>query len=393
MRKIYNLSVSILMLVLYFGQSITGAEAAVCNWKSRNASTMFWDSCKTGKGNRLALNGSINFSSSACLKYEWSVNGNSAGTGMVMNYPVLSNGTYSICVKVRDTCNNCDTTYCTSRDFTCAPKTFCNFKSRTPFTFFWDSCNGKKSKYLLNAYISFHSFYCLGYEWSVNGKYAGKGFNISYPVSKNGTYRVCVRVKDTCSNCDTTICQDWTFYCSGASCNWKSRKPVFKAGDTCTASNYNVKGSLDLAGNKNCYTYRWTVAGSDGGLTNTMTYSLADGNWNICLKVQDTCGSCDTTFCKYIKVDCNGPAGLERINSIKLLKVYPNPAEGNVNIEWPAEKAAYDIQNTSGQTVQSGFLEKGLNNFNLNNYTGGLYLIKVYSGNTVLTGKISVQRK
>ena len=395
MKRFYNLSLSILTFILIFSQSFRKAEAAACNWKARTATTMFWDSCKTSKGSRLALNGSINFSNKSCLIYQWTVNGNSAGTGAAMYYPVMLNGIYNICVRVTDTCAKCDTTYCTSREFTCAPPKYCNFKSRGPFTFFWDSCDGKKSKYSINAYVKFNSFYCLGYEWTVNGKPAGKDWRISYPVTGNGTYRVCVRVKDTCTQCDTTICQDWTFFCSGATCNWKSRNPVFKVGDTCNVKGktYNVKGSLTLGGNNSCYTYRWTVAGSDGGLTNTMTYKLDDGNWQICLKVQDTCGSCDTTFCHYTTVDCTTPpVGIEDINASKILKIYPNP-EGTLNLEWLEEKATFDIINTGGQIVQSGRLTKGVNTFDISHYSQGIYLIRVYSDNAVLTEKISVQRK
>ncbi len=87
-----------------------------CNFKARSATFTVRDTCSSTAA---GLSSSIYFSNSSCLKYNWTVNNANAGTGSGMKYNVMKNGTYVICVKVTDTCNKCDTTYCKTVNFNC----------------------------------------------------------------------------------------------------------------------------------------------------------------------------------------------------------------------------------------------------------------------------------
>lgn len=120
-----------------------------------------------------------------------------------MNYPIHANGTYTICVKVTDSCNTCDTTYCGTRTISCIKST-CNWKNRSASTNYWDSCNTTNGKYALNGYISFSSKSCFKYQWTVNGAAAGAHYIMNYPITANEKYVICVKVTDTCNNCDTS---------------------------------------------------------------------------------------------------------------------------------------------------------------------------------------------
>ena len=92
--------------------------ATKCNWKSRNMYFSVWDSC-AGVKNKVSVNGYIG-PFNGCYKYYWTVNGTAVSTARMMSYPITSNGTYNVCMKVVDTCNQCDTTFCSSRVITCA---------------------------------------------------------------------------------------------------------------------------------------------------------------------------------------------------------------------------------------------------------------------------------
>jgi hypothetical protein len=96
-----------------------------CNWKSRNMYFSVWDSC-AGVKNKVSVNGYIG-PFNGCYKYYWTVNGVSVSTARMMSYGITTNGTYNVCMKVVDTCNQCDTTFCSSRVITCATA------SNTPF--------------------------------------------------------------------------------------------------------------------------------------------------------------------------------------------------------------------------------------------------------------------
>ncbi len=139
MKNLYKLFLITFGLTLYLSQTISTANAATCNWKIRNPYTNFWDSC-SGRANKYSVNGYLVFkSSTTCFKYQWTVNGKNVGTSNVLSYPITSNGSYTICVKVTDTCNSCDTTFCSTRTITCVNN--CNWKGLNASTNFWDSCN------------------------------------------------------------------------------------------------------------------------------------------------------------------------------------------------------------------------------------------------------------
>lgn len=363
-----------------------------CNWKSRSPNYYFWDSCGS---KRSSLNGYIAFGSKSCLKYQWMVNGNKAGNGYVMNYPITANGKYSVCVTVTDTCKKCDTTYCSSRTITCFSNK-CNWNSQGPYIAYWDSCSGKRNKYSLNAYISFTGGRkCHVYQWTVNGKSAGNGYVMSYPVAGNGTYSVCLKVTDTCNNCDTTFCTYRVFNCGSTKCNWKSKNAYFITKDTCITSikNYSVNGVVYLGGTSSCFTYQWTVNSASAGTNQYMNYTITqNGTYYICVKVKDTCNKCDTTYCTSIKVTCV-PAGINKVENTNILNVYPNPTSGLVNIELMDGTSTYNLTNSMGQILQTGTLENGVNTLDMTKYATGLYLIQVRTGNAILTEKISVQKR
>ena len=186
--------------------------ATKCNWKSRNMYFSVWDSC-AGVKNKVSVNGYIG-PFNGCYKYYWTVNGTAVSTARMMSYPITSNGTYNVCMKVVDTCNQCDTTFCSSRVITCAKS--CSWApKRQAYFSAWDSCTGKTHQYSLNGYFGPMNS-CYKYTWTVDGVVVGTGRMISYPITKNGTYSLCITAKDTCTGCDTTICSSRVITCASA---------------------------------------------------------------------------------------------------------------------------------------------------------------------------------
>lgn len=273
-----------------------------CNWKAKSVVLYTFDTCVNNSSSN-SINGYLAISSRSCLKYVWSVNGSVvSGSNYYLNYPISKNGTYNLCVKVIDTCNKCDTTLCSVRTISCysGGSNTCNFKARTPYFFAWDTCKGNAGANSVNAYISFQSFYCLKYQWSVNGvTQSSKTFVMNYPVKANGTYVVCVKVIDSCGNCDTTICSTRTISCF-SNCNWKSKSPNITSFDTCKGNGARNSMNAYLAiNNRSCLKYQWSVNGVTQSTKNYyINYPITkNGTYVLCIKVTDTCNKCDTTLC------------------------------------------------------------------------------------------------
>lgn len=281
-----------------------------CNWKNRNPYMFAWDSCKNNSSANVNGYIAFNYSQSGCFKYAWTVNGAAAGDGNIMHKAITQNGTYNICVKVTDTCNKCDTTFCSSKTISCFSNTCAWYKRQIYFSA-WDSCNGKKYKYSLNGYFGPQNN-CYKYQWTLNGVNISDSRMLNVPISKNGTYALCLKVKDTCDRCDTTFCRSFTISCI-PTCNWKNRNPYTYSWDTCKGNgqrnSVNAYISFNYSG-KTCFKYTWSVNNIviNNAKSNILSYPIfKNGTYVMCVKVTDTCNNCDTSFCMYKTISCFKP--------------------------------------------------------------------------------------
>jgi len=103
------------------------SDLEACNWQSRNGKFTTYDSCNSNT-KKASIGGYVYFNSNllGCFKYQWKVNGNVVSTRNILTYAITQNGTYSISCKVTDTCNNCDTTFSSSKTISCIPAN-CNW--------------------------------------------------------------------------------------------------------------------------------------------------------------------------------------------------------------------------------------------------------------------------
>lgn len=369
-----------------------------CNWKSRNATILGWDSCK-GQGYNNTVNGYIyfNYSGSSCFKYQWKVNGVAikGATSRPFSYPIYQNGTYNLCLTVVDTCNNCDTSYCITRTITCfGSGSKCNWMGRKPYMYGWDTCKGNGYHNNVNAYISFNysGATCFKYQWKVNGVVVnGAKTNIlHFPIYKNGSYNICALVNDTCNKCDTSFCVTKNITCF-KSCNWKGRIYTINFFDSCNGYNYrnSANGYVVLNQNNNnaCVKYRWKV---DNTIVSNTYYFSAPINQNgyhtYCLTLTDTCMSCDTTICYTRNFQCKN-LGLESLQSAQVT-LYPNPAGSVINISSSDNFESVEIYDMKGQLVWSGHINAGDNSIDLSTLSKGVYTIRMRNDFETVNRKI-----
>ena len=139
---------------------------------------------------------------------------------------------------------------------------------------------------------------CVQSFWSLAGATAIKGNNITYKVTKNGVYKLCMKLYDTCNRCDTIICKE--IKVDGIkSCQWYKMNTNWSA----SVAGGKITVGLNIA-NYPCVQEFWSLAGGSYTKATSTSYTVTkNGVYNICMKLYDTCLKCDTLICKEIKVD------------------------------------------------------------------------------------------
>ena len=77
--------------------------------------------------------------------------------------------------------------------------------------------------------------------------------------------------------------------------------------------------------------------------------------------------------------------GIQNIEALKSLNVYPNPFTTSINIEGKLENEYYELLNLTGQIIWKG---KQINTQNFSSLSDGLYFLKIYNGNASQTTKL-----
>jgi len=152
----------------------------------------------------------------------------------------------------------------------------------------------------------------------------------------------------------------------------------------CVSLTKNFNDLSNFAADPDAATYYWEFG--DGGVSfernPTYTYTIP-GTYNVCLSVDY--GGAAYDYCKNVSVDyCTG---IEEIDNLSAMSIFPNPADDVLNINLTfgvAQDAIVSIVNMAGQTVYSsntGLVSNFTNAIDISNLASGLYMAKVTSGN------------
>ena len=77
--------------------------------------------------------------------------------------------------------------------------------------------------------------------------------------------------------------------------------------------------------------------------------------------------------------------GIQNIEALKTLTIYPNPFTSSISIEGKFEKEYYELLNSTGQIIWTG---KQINNQDFSSLTNGLYFLRIYNGNSTQMTKL-----
>ena len=367
--------------------------------KVYNKDKKAYDSCETKicktiviKENPCSLKGEFSFKIGASnlvtfiataneqnLLYEWTIDGTTSKKGRDFNM-TLSPGTHKVCVTIYNPKTNCKITICktitiNNEERCILPKGWGSSNICTTYNFEgFKAVDGKGT--LINNL-------CHQYSWDFGDKTTATGRLIKHIYAKPGTYKVCMRVVDTCLKCDTSICREIVVKaCCNSQINAEFTDSI-KLGGIVKFVNTSTGGIY----------FKWifgdNTSSNDKNISHT--YAVA-GSYKVCLVAYDSLKNCTDTFCKTIQVTIKrGSTEAMSITGATMAQwdLYPNPTSDALTISGFnfSNGDIIRIKDIAGKTVLEIYIEKAVTETTLSieHLVPGIYTIQWQSlaGNSV----------
>lgn len=212
----------------------------------------------------------------------WTFGDGQSSTKKNPTHTYNSNGTYTACLIIVDSINNCTDSACYS----------IKIGNNTP------KCNAKFTFGNNGGYVSFSPKSVspsTSYFWSFGNSKTSNLKSPTHQYTKSGYYYVCLTVKDSASNCTDYFCD--SIFVS------------IQNNNGCDASfSYKKSGSdVNFFSFDSISSYHYWDFGDGKSSTQINpkhTYSK-DGSYTVCLIVSDSLKSCLDSFCKTIDIKTN----------------------------------------------------------------------------------------
>ncbi len=260
--------------------------------------------------------------------YSWDFGDASAfGNGFITTHTYTVTGTYTVCLTVTDSANNCTSQFCdtinvavncnatwTNQSLIAGQQTF----TAQPFNLGWT------------------------YTWDFGDASApGNGFVTNHTYANAGTYTVCLTVYDSATTCTSQFCD--------------TVQVVFSSNCPVTFTNVYLAGNMAFTPTpfNPLNTYVWDFGDASApftGLFANHTYAAA-GTYTVCVTMT-TFQGCTSTFCDTVIVPA---VGYEEYNGgIGAVIVYPNPASQAIAVNYTLTEGSdvtFEVVDLSGRVI------------------------------------------
>lgn len=230
-------------------------------------------------------------------------------------------GTYLVCLTVVDSCNT--QTFCDSITVTCAtPDAGFTYSGGELSATFTDTSTG--------AGIA-------GWSWDFGDGNTSTAQNPTHNYAAPGTYNVCLITTSPCGAGADTACQSITVTCTDPTAQFNSN-----------VNSLSVQFTDNTITGTSVLSWAWDFGdGNTSTMQDPMHTYAASGTYNVCLVIQDSCGSdssCENIFIVGVGVD-------ELL--VDQTSIYPNPVQDQLTIDGLQVGEQYEVLvlNQVGQVV------------------------------------------
>lgn len=132
-----------------------------------------------------------------------------------------------------------------------------------------------------------------------------------------------------------------------------------------------------IEGDEN-YTLEWSNGENGQSIEN-----LAPGEYTLTVTDASGCTSTESFAISF-------PGVLSELDLT--WKLYPNPSNSLVNIDWPFSSGNFEVFDLQGKVVLSGPIQKGLNKFNCNSLLTGIYHVRISTPDGFFNRRIAIEK-
>lgn len=378
-------------------------EVSVC--VAPTADFIFYDSLLTAKFINSSLNGD---------RYYWTFGNGYASNQISPSIKYNTPGTYNVCLNVTNSCG--DDKICKNVTTSCSPfgpPQICTVTTDSLSQYnviYWDKtpfAGGVVDSFIVYREVSANTYKTIATLAYTDSSFFVDTVRTRYTIPlangdpNKGTYRYKIQYKDTCggysqlSNYHNTI---YIVYNGNGQFSWNP-------GYTIESTSNPVNNYLLLRDDNGLGS--WNTIASTSGTQNTLVdiahASYPNGKWRVGTQWGIVCtptfaatskNNMEVLTTKTINISRsniknNLPAiiGIKELEINGIVKVYPNPANSVLNIEWSellaADQPQVAVRNYLGMDIMRFTPEKNQMKvtFNISSLAAGLYFIEVQSNN------------
>ena len=136
--------------------------------------------------------------------------------------------------------------------------------------------------------------------------------------------------------------------------------------------------SFNLVEGDENYTLEWSNGENGQSIEN-----LAPGEYTLTVTDAAGCSSSESYSISF-------PGVLSELDFT--WKLYPNPSDGLVNIDWPFSSGSFDVFDLQGKIVLSGPIQEGLNQFSCGSLQTGMYHVRISTPDGFFNRRIAIEK-
>ena len=309
------------------------------------------------------------------ISYNWDFGDGGTDTAPLAIHTYNTAGIYYVCLTVTMFDPNFAIVNCTYCDSIVVGNVNQNLCNAVNFT---KTINGLTVNFTSNLPAGFNN---PVYNWSFGDGSSSTLANPSHTYNQSGMYYVCMVVSGYDNQQQPITCT----YCDSVSVNNANQNLCNAVNFTKTINGLTVNFTSSLPAGFNNPVYNWTFGdGSNSTLANPSHTYNQSGMYYVCMAVSGYDNQQQPITCTYCDSLTLVTSSVSNIDESPILKIYPNPTKGDIEIDLPETEMLYfKLYDVMGKLILTEKINNQTNKFhlNLNHLSKGSYYLLLKSSN------------